>query len=171
MLSAIAFESPAGQLTIAATPEAIVSVAWGGDASGEPTALLSEARHQFEAYFNGRLRRFDLPLAPAGSPFEQRVWAEMRKIPYGETRSYGELAMAVGSAPRAIGRACGRNPIPIIVPCHRVLARAGLGGYSGGAGLLTKSWLLQLEGAATRSLSSVDAIGRRRQAQSAVPII
>jgi methylated-DNA-[protein]-cysteine S-methyltransferase len=171
MLSSIAFESPVGWLTVAATPRAIVSVAWSGDASGEPTALLSEARHQFEAYFTGRLRRFDLPLSPAGSPFEQRVWAAMRQIPYGETRSYGELAMEVGSAPRAIGRACARNPIPIVVPCHRVLGRGGLGGYSGGAGLPTKTWLLQLEGAAPRGLSSAVGIGRRRQAASAAPII
>jgi methylated-DNA-[protein]-cysteine S-methyltransferase len=69
----------------------------------------------------------------------------MRAIPYGETRTYGDLAHATDSGPRAIGRACGRNPIPIIVPCHRVLARGSLGGYSGGAGLPTKQWLLGLE--------------------------
>jgi O-6-methylguanine DNA methyltransferase len=72
----------------------------------------------------------------------------MRQIPYGETRSYSELAFAVGSGPRAIGRACGHNPIPIVIPCHRVLAKGGLGGYSGGEGLPTKRLLLALEGAA-----------------------
>ncbi len=69
----------------------------------------------------------------------------MQQIPHGQTRSYGELAMEIGSAPRAIGGACGRNPIPIIIPCHRVSARNGLGGFSGGAGLPTKRWLLDLE--------------------------
>ena len=172
MLSAIAFESPVGALTIAATPEAIVSVAWGGAASGgEPTTLLSEARCQFEAYFTGRLRRFDLPLSPAGSPFEQRVWAAMRRIPYGETRSYGELAMEVGSAPRAIGRACGRNPIPIIIPCHRVLARNGLGGYSGGSGLATKRRLLELERADPGDLSCGLSADRRQPTDPAGTVI
>jgi methylated-DNA-[protein]-cysteine S-methyltransferase len=75
----------------------------------------------------------------------------MQQIPYGQTRRYGELAMEVGSAPRAIGGACGRNPIPIVVPCHRVLASSGLGGYSGGLGLPTKRLLLDLEGAPARA--------------------
>ena len=84
---------------------------------------------------------------PQGSPFETRVWAAMRQIPYGETRCYGDLADAVGSAARAVGRACGSNPIPIVIPCHRVLAKSGLGGYSGQGGLATKRRLLALEGA------------------------
>ena len=137
--------TPIGRLTIAASGEAITGVRWG---SGEPckeTPLLAEAARQLEAFFAGRLTRFDLPLAPAGTAFDQRVWAAMRTIPYGETRTYGDLAHLTDSGPRAIGRACGRNPIPIIVPCHRVLARGGLGGYSGGAGLPTKQWLLALE--------------------------
>ena len=88
-----------------------------------------------------------LPLAPAGSPFEKRVWSAMQKIPYGETRCYGDLASDIRSAPRAVGGACGKNPIPIVIPCHRVLAKAGLGGYSGAGGLDTKQALLRLEGA------------------------
>jgi len=106
---------------------------------------LAEAARQFVAFFAGRLTQFDLPLAASGTAFDQRVRAAMRAIPYGETRTYGDLAHFTDSGPRAIGRACGRNPIPIIVPCHRVLARGGLGGYSGGAGLPTKQWLLALE--------------------------
>ena len=94
-----------------------------------------------------RCSDFDLPLAPAGTAFEGRVWAAMQAIPYGETRCYGDLAEATGSAPRAVGRACGKNPIPIVVPCHRVLAKTGLGGYSGDGGLVTKQRLLALEGA------------------------
>jgi methylated-DNA-[protein]-cysteine S-methyltransferase len=86
-------------------------------------------------------------LLPAGSVFEQRVWAAMQQIPYGKTQCYGELAAMIGSAARAVGGACGRNPIPIVIPCHRVLAKAGLGGYSGQGGLATKQTLLSLEGA------------------------
>jgi methylated-DNA-[protein]-cysteine S-methyltransferase len=118
-----------------------------GRVGGNCGPLLGEAARQLDAYFAGRLTRFDLALAPTGSPFEQLVWTAMRAIPYGETRCYGELAAAVGSAPRAVGRACGRNPIPIVIPCHRVLARTGLGGYSGAGGLTTKRRLLMLEGA------------------------
>jgi methylated-DNA-[protein]-cysteine S-methyltransferase len=158
MHCSVAVDSPVGWLTVSATEDAIVAVGWagdaqGGEAQGEVNPLLAEARHQLEAYFERRLTRFDLPLRPGGSPFEQRVWAAMRQIPHGQTRSYGELAMEVGSAPRAIGGACGRNPIPIVIPCHRVLARNGLGGYSGGSGLATKRALLTLENAAAPALS------------------
>ena len=149
---AIAFDSPVGRLAIAEAEGAIVAIRWSAEGEaegeGEATLLLGEAQRQLAAYFSRRLRRFDLPLAPAGTAFERRVWAAMQAIPHGETRSYGELALEVGSAPRAIGRACARNPIPIVIPCHRVLARGGIGGYSGGAGLATKQVLLALEAAA-----------------------
>jgi len=144
-LCSIAIDSPVGRLTVFATEDAIVSIAWADIPQSEPTAMLVEARRQLEAYFERRLTEFDLPLMPAGSPFQRRVWAAMQQIPHGQTRSYGELAMEVGSAPRAIGGACGHNPIPIVIPCHRVLGRNGLGGYSGGAGLATKRRLLELE--------------------------
>ncbi|MFZ3235382.1 MAG: methylated-DNA--[protein]-cysteine S-methyltransferase, partial [Stellaceae bacterium] len=108
----MAIDSPVGRLTVSATEDAVVAIAWADDPHGEPTGLLVEAGRQLDAYFARRLNCFDLPLMPAGSTFEQRVWEAMRQIPHGETRSYGELAMEVGSAPRAIGRACGRNPIP-----------------------------------------------------------
>jgi methylated-DNA-[protein]-cysteine S-methyltransferase len=146
MLSSVVIDSPVGQLTVSATPEAITSIAWTHDPQGEPNALLVEARRQFQAYFAGRLRCFDLPLTITGSPFDKRVWDAMRQIPYGQTRSYGELAMEVGSGPRAIGGACGRNRLPIVIPCHRVLASNGIGGFSGGTGLPTKRTLLALEG-------------------------
>jgi methylated-DNA-[protein]-cysteine S-methyltransferase len=153
MFCSVVIDSPVGHLTVSGTSEAIVSIAWTDDPHGEPNALLSEARRQLEAYFAGRLTEFDLPLMITGSPFDKRVWETMRRIPYGQTRSYGELAMEVGSAPRAIGGACGRNRIPLVIPCHRVLASNGLGGFSGGAGLPTKRQLLQLEGAAAQSTS------------------
>jgi methylated-DNA-[protein]-cysteine S-methyltransferase len=162
-------DSPIGRLTISATEDAIFAIGWAGEADGEPTPLLAEACRQLEAYFDRRLSRFDLPLMPAGSPFERRVWEAMRQIPHGQTRSYGELAMDVGSAPRAIGRACGHNPIPIVIPCHRVLARGGLGGYSGGEGLATKRRLLELEQAATPFVSSRAHGSGRRSARGPAP--
>jgi methylated-DNA-[protein]-cysteine S-methyltransferase len=147
MAFSLAFDSPVGRLVVAETGGVIAAIGWGESPEGEATPLLIETRRQIEAYFARRLDRFDLPLKPQGSPHEQHVWAAMRQIPYGETRSYSELAFAVGSGPRAVGRACGRNPIPIVIPCHRVLAKSGLGGYSGGQGLPTKRLLLALEGA------------------------
>jgi methylated-DNA-[protein]-cysteine S-methyltransferase len=126
---------------------ALVALEWGSAPTGIDTPLLIEAARQMEAYFAGQLRAFDLPLAPHGTTFQQKVWALTRRIPFGETRSYGALAGDLESAPRAIGGACGRNPIAIIVPCHRVVAAGGsLGGFSGGNGEETKRWLLHHEG-------------------------
>jgi methylated-DNA-[protein]-cysteine S-methyltransferase len=141
----LSIPSPVGRLTLEEAGDMIAAIRWGESPAGNGSPLLAEAARQLAAYFDGRLRDFDLPLAAEGSAFEGRVWAAMRAIPYGETRTYGDLAHATDSGPRAVGRACGRNPIPIVVPCHRVLARAGLGGYSGGEGLPTKQWLLALE--------------------------
>ena len=101
------------------------------------------------AYFDNPGLRFDLPLAPAGTAYQRRVWAELTRIPAGETCSYGDLAGLIDSAPRAVGQACRRNPIPIVVPCHRVIGRQGVGGYSGavsGPQLDIKRWLLRHEG-------------------------
>jgi methylated-DNA-[protein]-cysteine S-methyltransferase len=144
-LYAISLDSPVGQLAVAEQDGAIVAIGWAGASGDQSTPLLDETRRQLLAYFAGRLWRFDLPLAPPGTAFERRVWAAMREIPYGETRRYGELALELGSAPRAIGSACGRNPIAIVIPCHRVVAQGGIGGYSGGAGLATKRTLLAIE--------------------------
>ena len=112
-----------------------------------------EAIAQLEAYFDRRLRRFDLALAPEGTPFELEVWSALREIPYGETISYSELARRIGrpAASRAVGAANGKNPIPIIGPCHRVIgANGSLTGFGGGLGV--KRRLLDLEAGATRSL-------------------
>lgn len=145
----LALESPLGRLNLFEEDGALTALDFGGKRStGAPSKLLLEAKRQLAAYFSGRLRCFDLPLAPGGSPFERRVWQLMAEIPYGETRSYGELADALAAGPRAVGQACGRNPLPILIPCHRVLAAGGaLGGYSGGKGVDTKRRLLILEGA------------------------
>jgi methylated-DNA-[protein]-cysteine S-methyltransferase len=108
--------------------------------------VLKEAAAQLEEYFAGERTEFDVTMELDGTPFQQEVWAELSRIPYGETISYGELARRVGrpNGPRAVGQANGRNPIPIIVPCHRVLASNGIGGYGGG--LKIKRALLAVEG-------------------------
>jgi methylated-DNA-[protein]-cysteine S-methyltransferase len=115
----------------------------------EDAGRTAEARRQLAEYFAGERREFDLVLAPAGTPFERSVWDELKKIPFGETRSYGQIARALGrpDAARAVGRANGANPIPIVVPCHRVIGADGsLTGFGGG--LDVKSRLLELEGLA-----------------------
>ncbi|HEY2770953.1 MAG TPA: methylated-DNA--[protein]-cysteine S-methyltransferase [Solirubrobacteraceae bacterium] len=115
-------------------------------------ASFAAARQQLEEYFAGSRETFELELSLRGNPFEQRVWAELLKIPYGETASYGQIAAAIGapSAPRAVGLANGRNPVAVIVPCHRVIgANGSLTGYGGG--LERKRYLLDLE-AGVRSL-------------------
>ncbi len=140
--------SPVGDLTVSEDDGAIVSLDFGRGMTQTHTALLNTAVEQLAAYFDGSLTRFDLPLNPHGTAFQQRVWELMVAIPYGGTRAYDDLARDLSSAPRAVGGACGANPIPVIIPCHRVLAAGGkMGGYSGGEGLPTKIALLRLEGA------------------------
>ena len=148
-------ESPVGPLTITVEDEAIIAVDFGAGGELPPNGgLLAAAARQLSDYFAGTCRTFDLPLAPRGTPFRLRVWAAMQAIPYGETRSYGALARALDTAPRAVGGACGANPIPLIIPCHRVTGAGGtLGGYSGGTGCATKLQLLELEGARAATLS------------------
>lgn len=144
-------ESPVGRLRLTACGSVITCLAWCDAqedyALGE-AALLMRAVGQLEAYFAGESAVFDLPLAPAGSPFQHRVWTEMSRIPYGRTRTYGAMAWRVDGVAQAVGQACGANPIPIIIPCHRVVAGGGrLGGFSGGRGAASKRALLTLEGA------------------------
>jgi methylated-DNA-[protein]-cysteine S-methyltransferase len=141
----LSIPSPIGHLTIEEQDDKIVAISWVNTRAGNGSPLLAEAARQLQAYFDGKLSDFELPLAPTGSSFEKRVWAAMQQIPYGETRCYGDLADAIHSAPRAVGGACGKNPIPIVIPCHRVLAKSGMGGYSGRGGLKTKQALLRLE--------------------------
>jgi len=145
----LTLHSPLGELTVFEEDGRIVALEWGrGAGSGEATGLLTAAKRQLDAYFDDGAAGFDLPLAPAGTAYQKRVWEAMRAIPPGRTRRYGEIAATLGSAARAVGTACGANPIPIIIPCHRVVGAASLGGYSGGEGAETKRFLLAHEQAA-----------------------
>jgi len=116
------------------------------------TPLAAEAARQIQAYLNDPAFQFGLPLRPAGTPFQRRVWARIAAIPSGRTDTYGQLAKMLKNAPRAVGQACGANPFPLVIPCHRVVATGGgLGGFSrhGGGFLLdVKRWLLRHEGIA-----------------------
>jgi len=124
---------------------------WPADAAAAPEAiaadpLLTEGLGQLRAYFDGRLKRFDLPLPPPRSERGKVLRDAIAAIPFGETRSYGMVARLVGSGARAVGQACARNPLPIIIPCHRVTGAGGaLGAYSAGEGVRTKKILLDLE--------------------------
>jgi methylated-DNA-[protein]-cysteine S-methyltransferase len=146
-----------GDLSIAEEAGAIVSVDWGWSRDQTVTDLLSRAREQLFAYFDGSLTRFDLPLRPTGTPYRRRIWSALLDIPYGATRSYADIARQTGGSPRSVGQANATNPIPIIIPCHRVLATGGIGGYSGGEGLPTKRALLALEARATPLFTSAAA--------------
>jgi methylated-DNA-[protein]-cysteine S-methyltransferase len=140
-------ETPMGKLWLAAGEEGLEHVSFRElPGKRSPSPLLDDAGAQLSAYFAGELDRFDLPLAPAGTEFQRQVWAEVARIPYGGTSTYSAVAAAVGrpSACRAVGAANGRNPLPIVVPCHRVVGAAGsLTGYGGG--LERKRALLDLE--------------------------
>jgi len=142
-------ESPVGRLLLAADEKGLRKLLFGGKPEPgwrEDPEALSETVRQLRAYFAGELHDFDLPLAPEGTPFQLRVWRELRNIPYGQTISYGELARRIGSpnSSRAVGLANGANPISIVVPCHRVIGSNGkLTGYGGG--IENKERLLALE--------------------------
>ncbi len=140
--------SPVGILTLTEENGAITELLFGAcRPQGEKSALLAEAERQLDEYFAGKRRAFHLPLNPEGTEFQKKVWNALRGIPCGETRSYGDIARAVGSprAFRAVGMANHSNPISIIIPCHRVIGADGsLTGYGGG--LYIKTFLLELEG-------------------------
>ncbi|WP_372571249.1 methylated-DNA--[protein]-cysteine S-methyltransferase [Ruegeria jejuensis] len=147
-MNMIAVQTQFGTLGIAEEAGEITSVVWDGVASGEETPVLQEAASQMRAYDRGALEDFDLPLRVAGSDLQQSVCAAMREIPFGYTRTYGEIARDLGVPAQAIGQACGGNPIPVIIPCHRVMGAKGLTGFSGKGGVETKVALLRHEGAA-----------------------
>jgi methylated-DNA-[protein]-cysteine S-methyltransferase len=167
-LSRASMTSPIGELTVIATDDAVVAIRWdteteqrqpdahnpvdskltGSIMDVEPGqhSVLDEAMRQLEEYFAGARVEFDLPLAPVGTEFQQQAWIALRSIPFGETISYGEQARRLGdkNKSRAVGAANGKNPIPIVVPCHRVVGSNGhLTGFAGG--ITVKAWLLEHE--------------------------
>lgn len=141
----LSLHTPVGDITLSEEDGALVAIDWGWGRDQTQTALLLRARAEMQAYFDGALTAFSIPLAPTGTAYRQRVWQALLGIPYGETRSYAALAREAGGSARAIGGANGANPLPIVIPCHRVIATTGLGGYSGGEGPATKRFLLALE--------------------------
>ncbi len=143
----LSLHSPIGDLTVSEENGAVVSLDWGWGRDQTPTPLLARAREELQAYFDGALPacRFSLPLAPPGTAYRHRVWAALAGIPPGQTRTYAAIAARAGGSPRSVGQAVAANPIPILIPCHRVVAGDGPGGYSGGDGLITKQYLLDLE--------------------------
>ncbi len=141
-----AIPSPYGVLSVSERNGAIVAVDWKEPENPHTSPLLEETAKQLAAYFAGDLKIFNLPLSPKGDSFQQSVCRAMLKIPYGKTTTYGAIAEKLNTYGQPVGKACGGNSIPIIIPCHRVLAVDGLGGYSGEGGVERKIELLKLEG-------------------------
>ena len=161
-LTALVVASPVGPLTLVAGVAGLEHIIFGderpaeaADPGGRAARILSQAQRQLVEYFGGERRSFDLPLDPQGTPFQLAVWRLLGEIPYGETITYGEQARRLGrlGAARAVGAANGRNPLPIVVPCHRVVGADGsLTGYGGG--LPKKRWLLEHEATHARRLAT-----------------
>ena len=145
--------TPFGPMTATARGESITSLLFGAEGealsgTSEEQTLLERLEAELKEYAQGRRRNFDLPLNPEGTPFQRQVWEQLKGIPYGERKTYGALAAALGkpAAARAVGAACGKNPIVVLIPCHRVVGRDGsLTGYSALGGTETKRRLLELE--------------------------
>ena len=145
-MASLTFDSPLGPLTVIERDGAIAELRFGEGVTEDATALLQAAADQVTEYFAGDRKDFDLPFAALATPFQVAMRQAMLDIPFGLTRTYGDIAKAIGMPPQAVGQGCGQNTIPIIVPCHRVVAAGGkLGGFSGGDGAPTKRWLLAHE--------------------------
>ena len=145
-------DSPLGRLWITGRNGALISLSWQKprlSPGAADAAVEARAERWLARYFKGDFQPVDFPLAPEGTPFRHKIWDILVTIPAGEVWTYGRMAEAVGTAPRAVGGAMGGNPLPILIPCHRVVAAGGgLGGYSGRGGVETKRRLLALEGVA-----------------------
>jgi len=148
----LTIDTPTGPMTLTEDGDAITHVEWGGPECLDDTQLLRRAKAQIAEYFDGSRTEFDLPLRVLGSDFQRAVCEVMSAIPFGETVTYGDISKQLNIPAQAIGQACGGNPIPLIIPCHRVLGASGLGGFSGGGGgvggIELKVELLRHEGAA-----------------------
>lgn len=148
MTGLICNSSPVGALGADAADGAVTRLIWGQSGTLTDGPLFAQLQVEMTAYFDGSLTAFTVPLAPRGTAFQHDFYAALCAIPFGEIRTYGDLAKLLGVSAQAIGQACGANPIAILIPCHRVLAANGLGGYSGEGGVEAKVALLRLEGAA-----------------------
>jgi len=137
--------SPLGLLAIHGE-KSITKLTWTSQPHQSNLPELTKARDQIRSYFRKNLEHFDLSLDPVGTPFQKKVWKYILSIPYGHTKHYGAVAKTLRTSPRAIGKACASNPIPLLIPCHRVVGKNGaLTGYSGKGGPKTKLYLLTLE--------------------------
>lgn len=144
---AVLCQTPLGPLGADARNGQITHLRWGpGQLTSGP--LFDRLRDEINAYFNGDLTQFTVPLAVTGTPFQRAFLQALIDIPFGETRTYGDLAAELSVSAQAIGQACGANPVPILIPCHRVLGQGSLGGFSGPRGIEDKVTLLRLERAA-----------------------
>ena len=142
----LVFNSPVGLLALVASGRAITSLEWRKAGSNQKTKTLLLVKKELTQYFSGELTKFTAPLDPSGTAFQIRVWKTIMGIPYGEQWTYSDIANILNSSPRAVGGACGRNPIPVIIPCHRVVGSDGaLTGYTAADGIKTKSFLLEHE--------------------------
>ena len=147
--SEVGLNTPFGPIRISAAGGAIRWIDWGQTSDATDDPVLIEAQNQLTAYFDGKTQTFDLPLSPDVSKFQREFGDVLRAIPFGHTRTYGDIAKQMGVPAQSIGQACGANPIPIVIPCHRVLGATGLGGFSARGGVETKVALLRHEGAAS----------------------
>jgi methylated-DNA-[protein]-cysteine S-methyltransferase len=149
-LPQLSLHTPIGPITVSAEEDEIVAVDWGWGRDQDPIPLLLRAKAWLQAYFDGEIGPMTLPVRPYGTSYCQKVWVTIGMIPPGSTWSYQAVAEVAGGSPRSIGGAMASNPIPILIPCHRVVGRgpngrATIGGYSGGEGIQTKRFLLDLE--------------------------
>ena len=152
--SCCSIDSPVGAINIFASAGAVVHLTMGDSpvATIGNDPVLSRAANQLNAYFSGASKTLDFPVATSGTAFQEAVWAQIAKVPFGQTVSYADIAAAIGKpkASRAVGGAVGANPVPLVIGCHRVMGVSGrITGYSGGAGIPTKRWLLSHEGIAS----------------------
>lgn len=140
------FNSPVGILSLFEIDQAVCALEWGRPPEDIPSPFLAEAINQMNDYFDGKRKDFDLTFKPVGTHFQLRLWKSLQEIPFGTVITYGDLAKKLNSSPRAVGMACAQNPIPIFIPCHRVIASdLYLKGYSGEGGIKTKQFLLEHE--------------------------
>jgi methylated-DNA-[protein]-cysteine S-methyltransferase len=151
MLATASVQTPHGTFVLTAEDDEIIHAAWdrAPRTAANTTPVLRRARRWLDDYFAGDFRAVDFSVRAEGTHFQRNIWAAIAAIPAGATRTYGDIARELKSAPRAVGGVCGANPVAILIPCHRVLAAdGGLGGYSGGRGVVTKRALLGHEGIA-----------------------